>query len=290
MKLLHVFAAALAVCAAGGGQARAETTVRYSDELEAKSAAKSKQAVPKSDAVVELDKHTYLDLLKTRDSLLIEFYATWCAACHGLSSEFSAFAEAARKQFPDVVVARADINAVEYLSSSFMVSMLPELVFIHRPMPGATPEVRYVSANFTQSDLLAYIGGRWTEDKPSGSYASLWCTPTNLCGHVGGLLGELVVNVDQRFNPFDIPPWSFMAIVVSVLYLVGQIGVGFLSRSLRRWYHKSITQDAHEVGAKPVYYDEYRSDTKATPTKSTAKKSQPGSATKRAKGKRSKKD
>ncbi|KAJ2453159.1 hypothetical protein EV183_002406 [Coemansia sp. RSA 2336] len=284
MKLLHV-AILTVLGTACSWQARAEGTKQYSDELEAESAARTKQAVPKSDAIVELDKPTYLHLLRTRDSMLIEFYANWCAACHGQASEYSAFAEAARKKFPDVVVARADINEVEYLSSSFMVGVIPELVFLHRPAPGATPEVRYVTANFTKSDLLEYIGGSWKDDTPSGSYASLWCTPTNLCGHVGGLLGELVVNMDRRFNPFNIPPWSFMAIIVSVLYLVGQVAVGMLARQLRAWYHRTINKTENNDSAKPVFYNEYRSDAKPT-----VKEPQPTSATKRAKSKRTKKN
>ncbi|KAJ1778127.1 hypothetical protein EV176_005345 [Coemansia sp. RSA 451] len=293
MKIAQVFSAVLAVCTAGMWQAQASST-QYSGELEAETAAKSKQLVPKSDAVIELDKHTYLELIKTRDNVVIEFYANWCTACHGLAPEFNAFAEAARKQYPDVVVARANIEQVEYLSSSFMVSILPELVFIRRSMPGTTPEVRHISAEFTAQALLAYVGGGFVEDVPIGGYSSMWCTPTNMCGHVGGLLGELVVEVDQKFNPFDIPPWSFMAIIVSVMYLVGQIGTGYLARWLRRWYHAKISEDEHS-GVKPVMYDEYRSDTVQTPKPAkksqpgSATKSQPGSATKRAKSKRSKK-
>ncbi|KAJ2822384.1 hypothetical protein IWW50_004234 [Coemansia erecta] len=290
MKLLHVIFAALAVLGTGSSwQARADGTTQYSDELDA--AGRTEKAIAKSDAVVELDRQTYRELLKTRDSILVEFYANWCKACQEVSPEFNAFAEAARKKYPDVVVARADITAVEYLASSFMVSMLPELVFIHRPAPGATPEVRYVSAAFKTNELLAYIGGGWAGDEPSGGYTSLWCTPTNVCGHIGGMLGELVVVVDRRFNPFDIPPWSFMAIIVSVLYLVGQIGIGYLARALRRWYHGMITQDdrAASASAKPVLYDEYRSDIAKTPSKTTAKSPSSGSATKRTKGKRSKK-
>ncbi|KAJ1821216.1 hypothetical protein LPJ56_003287 [Coemansia sp. RSA 2599] len=283
-----------AVSAASGSAA-----TRYSDELEAESAAESKKLVPKSDFVVELDKHRYLDLLKTHDEVFVEFYANWCAACHGLAPEFDEFARAANKRFPNVAIARADINKVEYLSSSYMVSILPELVFIRRPEKGATPEVRYVSANFTSEELLDYIGGGWSVDKPVGGYTTLWCTPANICGHVGGLVGEFVVVLDQKFNRWDIPPWAFMAIVVSVVYILGQFTIGCIADRFRKRYHDSINRSDRET-AKPVYFDEYRSDAaksdkkkadaSSTPSKSTAKPAKPESATKRAKGKRSKKD
>ncbi|KAJ1885401.1 hypothetical protein LPJ66_010133, partial [Kickxella alabastrina] len=163
MKLSHfISTAALAVFfgTAGTLASRAVDTVvtRYSDELEAESAAESKRLVPKSDHVVELDKHKYLELLKSHDEVFIEFYANWCAACHGLAPEFNAFAESARKKYPNVAIARADISKIEYLSSSYLVNMLPELVFIRRPAPGVTPEVRFVTANFTDGELLDYIG------------------------------------------------------------------------------------------------------------------------------------
>ncbi|KAJ1643985.1 hypothetical protein LPJ64_004298 [Coemansia asiatica] len=283
-----------AVYAASGS-----TATRYSDELEAETAAESKQLVPKSDLVIELDKQKYLELLKTHDEIFVEFYANWCAACHGLAPEFDKFARAASKKFPKVAISRADINKVEYLSSSYMVNMLPELVFLRRPNKGNTPEVRYVSANFTSEELLDYIGGGWSVDKPAGDYTTLWCTPTNFCGHVGGLVGEFVVALDQKFNRWDIPPWAFMAMVISVIYVLGQFAVGCLADRFRKRYRDSINKSDHET-VKPVYFDEYRSDihssdkkktdAPSTPAKSSTKSAKPGSATKRAKGKRSKKD
>ncbi|KAJ2610854.1 hypothetical protein H4S08_003437 [Coemansia sp. RSA 1365] len=277
MRLVQLVSAAAVVLSTF--LTKSGVAAQYSDELEVETAAKSKQLVPKSDYVVELDRRKYLDVLNTHDNVLIEFYANWCAACHGLSSEFNAFAEAAHSKYPDVVVARADITKVEYLSSSFMVSLLPELVFIHRTASGATPEVRYVTANFTKDGLLNYIGGSWMEDTPIGGYSTLWCTPANLCGHIGGLLGELVVVVDKRFNPFDIPAWSFMAIIVSVMYLVGQIGVGYLSKMLRRKYHNMVMAG-----------EKHSAESEAPSTPPISKQSKSGSATKRAKSKRAKKD
>ncbi|KAJ2228624.1 hypothetical protein H4R99_003953 [Coemansia sp. RSA 1722] len=275
------------------------TATRYPDELEAESAAESKKLVPKSDFVVELDKHKYLDLLKTHDEIFVEFYANWCTACHGLAPEFDKFARAASQKYPKVAVTRADINKIEYLSSSYMVSMLPELVFIRREAKNTTPLVRYVSANFTSEELLDYIGGGWSVDKPVGDYTTLWCTPTNMCGHIGGLAGELVVVLDQKFNRWDIPPWAFMAIIVSVIYILGQFAVGIISDRFRKKYRDSINKPDRET-AKPVLFDEYRSDLSndkkektsapSTPAKSSAKSSKPGSATKRGKGKRSKND
>ncbi|KAJ2895293.1 hypothetical protein GGI21_005172, partial [Coemansia aciculifera] len=233
MQLKYVLAAVVAVFGSSLAQGK-EPAAQYSGELEVEAAAEAKQLVPKSDYVIELDWAEYNRVLKTHDMVFIEFYANWCAACHAMSSEFDAFAKAAHKEYPQVAIARADITKVEYLSSSYMVNMLPELVFVRRPAPGVTPEVRYVTANFTKDDLLDYIGGGWAADKPAGEYTSLWCTPTNLCGHLGGLIGEAVVYLDKRFNRFDIPPWAFMAAFVSVMYLVGQVLVGFLARLMRR--------------------------------------------------------
>ncbi|KAI9505710.1 hypothetical protein GGI25_002383 [Coemansia spiralis] len=279
----------------------AKETTQYSDELEAQSAAQEKRLVPKSDYVIELDRPTYFDVLSKHDEVLIEFYANWCMACHGLSPEFDSFAKTAHKQYPKVAIARADINKVEYLSSSFMVDMLPQLVYLRRPNPGITPEVRYVSANFSSSELLDYIGGGWTVDEPSGSYATLWCTPTNLCGHIGGLLGESVILLDQRFNPFDIPPWAFMAIIVSVIYLLGQFVVSIISGRMRNNYRKKISNKNKDDVAKPINFDEYRSDLPAnnaeaaqprTPTSSSSATKSPkqsGGSSKRSKGKRSNK-
>ncbi|KAI8322334.1 hypothetical protein GQ54DRAFT_317206 [Martensiomyces pterosporus] len=290
--------------AAGAGQPSLSNAYYFALGLPtnpiAEEAAQASRLVPKSDFVVELDKSTYLDLLRNHDEIFMEFYANWCSACHGLSPEFNAFAEAARDKYPSVVVARVDITKVEYLSSSFMVGMLPEIVYIRRPAPGATHEVRYSSANFTRDDLLSYVGGGWVEDKPIGGYSTVWCTPTNFCGHIGGLIGEGVVYLDQRFNRFDIPPWAFMAIIVSLIYAVGQMLVAYLARLTRRKYHERINRK-HDDAPGVVHFDEYRSDLAvkkddggtgsnepSTPTSS--KSARHGSATKRSKSKRSKKD
>ncbi|KAJ2492291.1 hypothetical protein IWW37_001603 [Coemansia sp. RSA 2050] len=282
MKLIYLLSAVLAIVGSARNSLAQGEAAQYSGELEVEAAAEAKQLVPKSDHIIELDRTVYHSVLKVHDMVLIEFYANWCAACHAMSSEFDAFAKAASKKYPNVAIARADITKVEYLSSSYMVSMLPELVFVRRPLPGATPEVRYVSANFTTSDLLDYIGGGWTVDKPVGGYTSLWCTPTNLCGHIGGLIGECVVILDKRFNRFDLPPWAFTAAFVSVLYLVGQVVIGLLSRVFRRRYRAHINQK---------FDDTIRGSASAPPTpKAESKSSGPSSAAKRAKSKTSKKD
>ncbi|KAJ2784111.1 hypothetical protein H4R18_001333 [Coemansia javaensis] len=230
------------------------------DEKQAKEAAAAGRAVPKSADVIEVaDRHQYAAVVAGHDAVLLELYANWCAACHALAPELDAVAAAARTRHPRVAVARANVAEVEYLATSFMVGALPDLVFLRRPAPAATPEVRRVSANFTADDLLAYIAGGWTADAPVGGYATLWCTPANLCGHLGGLFGDLVVEVDRRFNPFDIPPWTFMAIVISATYLVGQVGVTLLARALARKYRsmararaatKDTTKDAAASAAK----------------------------------------
>ncbi|KAJ1665557.1 hypothetical protein IW140_004057 [Coemansia sp. RSA 1813] len=275
-----------------------------SDELEASAAAREKRLVPKSKYVIELDRPAYFDVLSKHDEMIIEFYANWCMACHGLSSEFDKFAEAAHKKYPKVAITRSDITKVEYLSSSFMVDMLPLLVYIRRPGPNITPEVRYVSANFSTSDLLDYLGGGWIVDNPSGGYTSVWCTPTNLCGHIGGLLGESVIWLDQNLNPFDIPAWAFMAIVVSVIYLLGQVAVGFFSSRVRAGYRENLRKKDSENAPRPIGFNEYRSDVPAdksdaaqaaTPTTlstSTSTKSpkHSGSASKRTKAKKTSKN
>ncbi|KAJ2549010.1 hypothetical protein EV175_004608 [Coemansia sp. RSA 1933] len=230
------------------------------EELAASAAAREKKLVPKSDYVIELDRSTYFDIREKRDEVVIEFYANWCMACHGLASEFDKFAKAAHEKYPKVAITRSDITKVEYLSSSFMVDMLPQLVYLRRPGPGMTPEVRYISANFSSDELIDYLGGGWTADKPSGGYASVWCTPTNFCGHIGGLLGESVVWVDRTLNPFDIPAWAFMAIIVSIAYLLGQLAVGYIAGRVRDRYRKRLQKKDAEKAPRPVGFNEYRSD------------------------------
>ncbi|KAJ2787743.1 Protein disulfide-isomerase [Coemansia interrupta] len=293
-RALFTFAAALVLCI-GPSAASTSADTRYPDELLASAAASSKKSIPKSSHVIELNKPRYRELLQSHAEIFIEFYATWCAACHGLAPEYNDFAAQASKKYPQVAIARANIDE-EYLSSSFMVSMLPELMYLRRGEGGGAHEVRYVSANFTSEELLDYLGGGWAEDKTVGGYKTLWCTPTNICGHIGGLMGELVVTVDRKFNRWDIPPWAFMAIIVSVVYLMGQFAIGSLSDMFRKKYRDSINKPSERETAKPVYFNEYRSDlpkdktqdgsTPSTPTK----QEQQGSATKRSKGKRSKKN
>ncbi|KAJ2690261.1 hypothetical protein H4R19_006438 [Coemansia spiralis] len=206
--------------------------------------------VPVSSHVAELDRPAYLELLRSHDTILIEFYANWSSDCYDFAPAFAAFAEAARAKHPHVAVARADASAVEYLSTSFMVGRLPELVYLRRPDAGAAHDVRRVSAELTADALLAYIGGGWVADEPIGGIATLWCTPTNICGHVGGLLGELVVEIDRRLNPFDIPPWTFMTAVVFIAYVLGQIGAVYLARLAHRSYRRMMRrQDMRDTAA-----------------------------------------
>ncbi|KAJ1955294.1 hypothetical protein EC988_001963, partial [Linderina pennispora] len=226
-----------------------------------------------ADSIIEFNRTTYLDALKTHDTVLLEFYANWCEACHYLSSEFNRFAETAQKEHPEVLIARVDISEVEYLASSYLIDTLPEIAFLRRPQPGATHEVRFVSAEFSEPALVEYIEGGWVKDKPVGGYKTVWCTPVNLCGHLGGKIGESVVYLDANFNTFNMPPWAFMGIVVTLLYAVGQILVMFLGRLTRRKHRERIYKK-YDKAPGIVGFDEYRSDlpkrdADAAPKKST---------------------
>ncbi|KAJ1954151.1 hypothetical protein GGI12_005858 [Dipsacomyces acuminosporus] len=167
--------------------------------------------------------------------------------------------------------------------------MLPELVYIRRPAPGTTPEVRYASANISKDALLDYVGGGWLQDKPIGGYRTLWCTPTNLCGHIGGLTGEAVVSLDARFNIFNMSPWAFMAIVTTIIYLVGQMLVGYIGGLTRRAYRTKIYKKYDDAPSVVPPSDRSLDHGDANGSGGQPSKSQ-GSAAKRSKSKRSKSD
>ncbi|KAJ2857578.1 hypothetical protein GGI22_003480, partial [Coemansia erecta] len=63
-----------------------------------------------------------------------------------------------------------------------------------------------------------------------------------------------------NLNPFDIPAWAFMAIIVSVVYLLGQVAVGFIASRVRTGYRKKLQMKESEKSPRAVGFNEYRSD------------------------------
>ncbi len=75
-------------------------------------------------ATVELTTENFKEVVEGNDTLIIDFWAPWCAPCRSFAPTF----EAASEQHPDIVFAKVNTEEQQELAAAFNIRSIPTLM------------------------------------------------------------------------------------------------------------------------------------------------------------------
>jgi thioredoxin 1 len=89
---------------------------------------------------VELTKENFAEVASTNDTVLVDFWASWCGPCRTFGPIF----EQAAEDHPDLVFGKIDTEAQQELAGSFGIQSIPTLMILREQVivfsqPGALP-------------------------------------------------------------------------------------------------------------------------------------------------------